>query len=356
MHVEFEKLEQRPGSHTVPVKMAREELEALAERMADVNSSISAEENALRDHAARIRKRIKTLEEQRASITDTYHFKRAPKPVEGLWGFEFDNSGKVKCRTCLDRTAKMDEEDDEQADMIRMARRAFATSEDLLAEHVEGKWVGEEHPALPVWERPLGTKWFVDPATGEVYGPIAITEKDLQKELVPETKEFEQFKITFDSETAIPILDPSQVSAAEKKLRDTEAVQERERHAIAEDVHEDCGLPDAWHVVPEGENPETFDKCKAAMLRAANEANAEQQARTQEKYGKDIVLDPEATYPCGRCNVETFGRDLQPITIDDKQVFVCFSCESGVGRADQKPPEKKAKKERKKKGKGEANA
>ena len=350
MHVEFEKLEQRPGSHTVPVKMSREDLEALAEKMADVNVRIEAKEENLRAYAKEIREDIKRLEEQRHAITSTYRFKRDPKLVEGLYGFDFENHGQVSCKKCVERSEK-----DETADVLV---GKFDDTEALTKAHEEFEWAPEDkHVLVPVWERPLGTKWFVDPKTGDVFGPLQVTEKDLQKELPPPTQEFTPFQLTFDSETAVPILDAAQVSAAEKKLKETEA--ERERHAIAEEVHEDCGLPQAWHAMPEGADPETFDGCKQAMIVGANQANDEQARRTQEKYGADEVRDPESTYPCDNCRVETFGRDLQPVTIDGEQKFVCFSCEQNIpiGDADKPKPEEKKKRKgtRKKKG-GDATA
>ena len=347
MHVEFEKLEQRPGTHTVPVKMSREELEAVAEKMADVNVRIAAKEDNLRAYAKEIREDIKKLEEQRMAITSTYRFKRDPKPVDGLFGFDFENHGKVSCKKCIERSEK-----DETVDVLV---GKFETAEELLKAHDEFQWAdGEKHPAVPVWERPLGTKWFVDPKSGDVFGPLQVTEKDLQSELPPPTQEFHPFQLTFDSETAVPILDPQEHSAAQRKLRETE--EEQERHAVAEEVHEDCGLPQAWHTMPEDADPETFDGCKQAILMSANQANEEQRRRTEEKYGGDIVLDPDTTYDCGKCAVPTFGRDLQSVTIGDKTVFVCFSCEQGIDRADQKPDKPQRKRSSRKKKGGDATA
>lgn len=377
-HIEFEKLEQRPGTHVVPVKMTREELELLAEKMATVNTQIDAKESDLREYSKEVREDIKLLEQQRHAITATYRFKRDPKSVDGLWGFDFQDNGKVGCRTCIERKEKHPEQ---AAGVLEK----FDNADDLLKAHDEHPWEdGMKHPSLTVWERPHGTKWFVDPNSGDVYGPMAATEKDLQRNLLPETKEFQPFQLSFDPENAVPILDPKQVSAAEKKIKETEA--ELEMTAIAEDVHEDCGLPQTWHVPPradadcascgtiEGTRQQLprdewatvwcsvhddrldlskIDYCKQAMKRGANEANKEQAARTEATYGKDNILDPDSTFPCGSCGVESFGRDLQAVTIDGAEKFVCFACEQNVAKDDQAKPKKKAPKTKKKKDAGD---
>lgn len=357
MRIEFEKLEQRPGTRVVPLKMSREDLETLAEKMADVNTKIEVEESDLRRYTKQVRDRVKVLEDERHAITNTYKFKREPKPVEGLWGFEFENHGRASCRTCMQRHEK-----NEHAVVLFDKFDDLAT---LSAEHDSFEFDdGHKHPLMPQWERPLGTKWFVEPSSGDVFGPISVVERDLQKELQPEMREIEPFALAFDSETAVPLLDEKEVSAAEKKLKESE--EDLKRESIAEDVHESCGLPQAWHPEPtEGEllaaeeSGKPFDACKAAMLRAANEENAAQARRTQEKYGSDeaLALSPDETYDCGRCGVPTFGRDLQPVTVDGKKTFACFACEQNLPQSDPEP-EKKPKKRapRKRKGGGEATA
>lgn len=363
MRIEFEKLEQRPGTHVVPVKMSREDLEVLAERMAGLNVKIAGREADLRSYAKEVREEVKGLEDQRDSVTTQYRAKRDPKAVSGLWGFDFNDTGDVACKKCIELHEK-------HPDTYAKAER-YVDSESLIAAHGAQVDDGEggyaplfQHPLNPIWSRPLGTKWFVEPSSGDVFGPLLLEERDFQHELFPATVEIQPFSIAFESEAAIPLLTAEQVSAAEKKLRTAEkeegeasgqAQDGEEVASVDEETHGECGLPLAWHPEPsEGEMREAeeagrvFDACKGAMLRAADEAQKAQERRTEEEYGGDDVLDPETVYPCGKCNTPTFGRDLQKVNVDGEPKDFCFACEKGVGEAAVDPkPKKKAKKKAK---------
>lgn len=351
--IEFEKLEQREGTHTVPVKMTREELEEVASQMSDLTTRIEAREKELRDFQKEMREAIKQLETERSAQNNIYRFKREPKPVAGLWGFDFEDHGTVKCRTCFERDQKLDNGEPEDGGGVN----SYNTDAELVAAH-EQDTVGEAHQIIALWQRPLGTKWFVDPNTGDVFGPVMIVEKDLQRELLPETKTIEPFALQFDVDSAVPLLDANQVSAAEAKLRETEKGIDRANDDTTA-ACPDCGLPLIDHEGTLDGGGATItvqgDPCKTAMLVNADRANKEQAKRTEERYGADATLEPDQTYGCGKCGTSTFGKDLQPVVIDGKGEFVCFSCEQGIQK-DVPAAEPKKKRTRKPKKQGEAQA
>lgn len=333
MRIEFEKLEQRPGTHTVPVKMTREELEDTAQKMSDLTTKIEAKEEDLRSYAKDAREEIKELEDERSATNRVYRFKREPKSIAGLWGIDAEDHGRVRCKVCVEKA--------EKAGTVGTFADAGSYETERALKKVHKALVfpdGEAHDYVPVWERPLGTKWFVQPEAGEVYGPLPVKEADLQKELpVPGTVEIKPFSLAFDVDTAVPLLDEKERSEAEAKIKSTEKAREDAVEEGLTDLCPTCGLPLADH-------PELADDpCKAAMVKAADRANEEQAARTLETYGMDAVLNPEWVYKCSKCKTETFGKDLQPVTIDGERAFICASCEQGIPKGDQKKPKRKKK-------------
>lgn len=346
MRIEFQDLEQRPGTHTVPVKMTREELEDTAQKMSEFTTRIEAREESLKSYTKEMRDEIKEYEQKRSAANRTFRMQREPKTVAGLWGFDFKDNGKVRCKTCVERVEK----GDDNSDYATQAAAGADEAQALADTHATA-----DHPFLSVWERPLGTKWFVVPEKGDVFGPVAVTEKDLQKELpAPATTEIAPFAIAFDVDSAIPLLNEAEVSSAQKKLKETEAGIDRTQDDTTQACPQ-CGLPLLDH--PDGS--QDGDPCVAAMKVNATRLAQEQEKRTDSKYGSDVVLNPDDTYNCAECNTPTFGKDLQPVQTADGQKFVCFACEHKVGRgapAAEEQPEKPKKKRRSKKDKGGADA
>jgi hypothetical protein len=343
MRIEFQNLEQRPGTHTVPVQMTREELEETAQKMSDFTTQIEAKESNLREYQKEMREEIKELEEQRSAANRTYRFRREPKSVEGLWGFDFEDHGVVRCKTCIERTEKGD-----NSEYATTSAAGVESDADLLKMHESA-----DHPMLAAWQRPLGTKWFVTPDTGDVFGPVAVTEADLQKELpAPATTEIAPFAIAFDAQTAIPLLNEAEVSAAQQKLKASEKVTEEA--PASDDGCPQCGLPLADHPVIGDDGP--TDPCKEAMKLNAQRLQDDQEERTNEKFRGDVVLMPDQTYDCGVCKTPTFGKDLQQVNTPEGMKFVCFACEQNVQKAAPAPAPEKKKRSRKKKGEADASA
>lgn len=317
---EFEKLEQRIGSHSVPVPLDAREIAETLQTLMSLQLTIESEEQAWNALQRQRSERKKELHEALKEVTAAYRERKRPKEVDGLWGFDFDAKDNPVCETC------------------------GVAAEEHTPENTECR-------KRPKQEFPLGQKWFVRPETGEYWGPFAVTSADMQEKLpAPEFKRIDPFHLTIDTEqSGEKVLSEAEVSEAQQKLDEEEraaqgSIFDTARELVDEnadafsddDKCEHCHQPLDWH------DPAAKDPCGSALVKAADELQAAQERRTQEKYGSDRVLEPEVIYNCEReeCGAPTFGRDLQPVNIDGEKKFVCFTCESALALEAQRPAEK----------------